>query len=217
MTWRRARSKEQIEFRKKEILDAAYQLFEKKEYESISLNSIARELQISKPSIYRYFSSREEIFLDIYSHVFELFYENLIEEFSTFSMNPMPEHVGNCWVKVYLNHEKLLNLMPLLGIALEKNSSESFLRTFKEKNIQLQQNIAGKIVELYPKLTIQAGFYIQYYAFLLASSHWSLTNTDQVMENILSEYRYMNINYSFEYVVSRGIEAHIKGFIGNQT
>ncbi|WP_083776759.1 TetR/AcrR family transcriptional regulator [Acaryochloris marina] len=48
------------------MLEAAQSLFSELAYEEIGLNRIAREVGISKAKIYRYFSTREEIFLVIY-------------------------------------------------------------------------------------------------------------------------------------------------------
>lgn len=213
MDWKRARSTEQIESRKQEILDAAYRLFEETEYDHITLNGIARELQISKPSIYRYFSSREEIFLDIYGQEYERFTKELIEVLMKLSTDPLPTEVSLIWVKVYRNHPKLLKLMPYLGVALERNSSESSLKSFKATNIDLQEQLAKQLTVLYPTLTIQDGFYIQYYVFLIASSLWTLSNPTEPMQQILRGYQHLNIDYSFDHVLSQGIEVHINDFL----
>ncbi|AIQ62585.1 hypothetical protein PSTEL_05185 [Paenibacillus stellifer] len=209
MDWKRARSTEQIESRKQEILDVAYRLFEETEYDHITLNGISRELQISKPSIYRYFSSREEIFLDIYGQEYEHFTKQLIEALMELRSDPLPTEVSLIWVRIYRNHPKLLKLMPYLGIALEKNSSESSLRSFKAANIGLQEQLAKQLTVLYPILTIQDGFYIQYYVFLIASSLWTLSNPTEPLQKILGDYQHLNIDYSFNYVLTQGIEAHI--------
>jgi len=66
VNWERARRPEQTAARRKEILNAAKALFAELEYEEISLNAIAREAGFSKPNVYRYFSTREEIFLAIF-------------------------------------------------------------------------------------------------------------------------------------------------------
>ena len=59
--WERARQPEQISEREQAIVNAATTLFRTREYDSISLNGIAREAGFAKSNIYRYFSSREEM------------------------------------------------------------------------------------------------------------------------------------------------------------
>lgn len=56
---RRAREREQ---RTSDILDVALKHFVSKGYESASLDDMAAELELSKPALYRYFDSKEDLF-----------------------------------------------------------------------------------------------------------------------------------------------------------
>ena len=69
----RARTKEQIDERKKEILDAMNSLYVKKELSSIYLKDISEMTHISRTAIYYYYKSKEEILLDsLYNHFIKL-------------------------------------------------------------------------------------------------------------------------------------------------
>lgn len=69
----RARTKEQIDERKKEILDAMNSLYLKKELSSIYLKDISEMTHISRTAIYYYYKSKEEILLDsLYKHFIKL-------------------------------------------------------------------------------------------------------------------------------------------------
>jgi TetR/AcrR family transcriptional regulator len=59
---RRMREKEQ---RKQSIIDAAEKLFFSKGYESVSLDEIAREVDLGRSTIYLYFENKEELFFAI--------------------------------------------------------------------------------------------------------------------------------------------------------
>lgn len=63
MAQTRARSKQAIQQRYDDILEQTSQLFLEQEYEDITLASVAKDLNISRPSLYNYFSSKEELFL----------------------------------------------------------------------------------------------------------------------------------------------------------
>lgn len=56
---RRKREKEQ---RKKEILDAAERLFFSRSYDDVSMDEIAREVELNKATIYLYFKNKEALF-----------------------------------------------------------------------------------------------------------------------------------------------------------
>ena len=57
---RREREKEQ---RRNDILKAAEKLFLSREYDDVSMNDIAQEVELSKATIYLYFENKEELFL----------------------------------------------------------------------------------------------------------------------------------------------------------
>jgi TetR/AcrR family transcriptional regulator len=59
---RRQREKEQ---RRTEILDAAERLFFTKSYEEVSMDEIAREVELNKATIYLYFESKEALYAAI--------------------------------------------------------------------------------------------------------------------------------------------------------
>ena len=59
----RARQPEQKELRREAILEAATELLAEKGLHDISLSAIARRAKLSKANLYRYFESREAIFL----------------------------------------------------------------------------------------------------------------------------------------------------------
>src|ERR1700678_1277514 len=61
--FQRARRPAQIEQRKDAILHAALVLFQKRGLDEVSLNDIALEVGLAKSNIYRYFESREHIYL----------------------------------------------------------------------------------------------------------------------------------------------------------
>lgn len=61
----RARTDEDIAARKKEILDVTAKLLKKYEYEDLTLAIIADKLSISRPSLYNYYKTKEEIYLDL--------------------------------------------------------------------------------------------------------------------------------------------------------
>lgn len=69
----RARTKEQVDERKKEIILALDELYMNKEWDDIFLKDIAKNTSISRTAIYSYYKSKEEILLDsLYYHFIEL-------------------------------------------------------------------------------------------------------------------------------------------------
>lgn len=66
--YQRARSHEEKNERLNSILSAAERMFAENVYEACNLNVIAATVGITKTALYRYFRSKELIFLEIYKH-----------------------------------------------------------------------------------------------------------------------------------------------------
>ncbi|MFC7395770.1 TetR/AcrR family transcriptional regulator [Chelatococcus sp. GCM10030263] len=50
--------------RRKRILDAADELFARQAYADVQMDDLAQRAKVAKPTIYRYFASKEELFLE---------------------------------------------------------------------------------------------------------------------------------------------------------
>lgn len=59
------RREEEIRIRKNDIIDAAERVFFGKGYEHSTMDDIAREAEFTKKTLYSYFSSKEELYLEI--------------------------------------------------------------------------------------------------------------------------------------------------------
>ncbi|HDS63274.1 MAG TPA: TetR/AcrR family transcriptional regulator [Methanofollis liminatans] len=73
---RRQREKEQ---RKTEIIDAAERLFFSRRYEEVSMDEIAREVELNKATIYLYFKNKEALFATIVLRGVQILKEKYLE------------------------------------------------------------------------------------------------------------------------------------------
>jgi len=73
---RRQREKEQ---RKTEIIEAAERLFFSRSYEDVSMDGIAREVELNKATIYLYFKNKETLFATIVLRGIEILKERYME------------------------------------------------------------------------------------------------------------------------------------------
>ena len=65
------KSKRIEEDRTKEIVDACERLYAATGFHAVSLKEIARETSMSRPSVYNYFRTKEEIFLALFSREYD--------------------------------------------------------------------------------------------------------------------------------------------------
>ena len=65
MTWKRARSDVQKAERVRELTDAAARLYEAEPIADSTIAEIAREAGWTRSNIYKYFATKEEVFLEL--------------------------------------------------------------------------------------------------------------------------------------------------------
>lgn len=70
--------------KREEVLDIASENFRGKGYEGTSINVMAREAGISKESIYRYFGSKEDLFLAVVEREMAVYRQAMLETISHF-------------------------------------------------------------------------------------------------------------------------------------
>lgn len=68
---KRARSDAQKALREQQILDAAADLIHKQRFQAVALVDVAKQVGITKAALYRYFRSKEQLFLALYQREFE--------------------------------------------------------------------------------------------------------------------------------------------------
>jgi len=65
----RTRKQLELESRISYVVDKAEELFEEFSYEKVTMDQIAKSSEISKPTLYKYFKSRDEIALSVYKKI----------------------------------------------------------------------------------------------------------------------------------------------------
>lgn len=76
---RKERKRQREEENKQFILNAAENVFAKKGYASATMDDIAEAAQFSKATLYRYFNSKQEMFMEIILSTFDEVYKNSIK------------------------------------------------------------------------------------------------------------------------------------------
>jgi AcrR family transcriptional regulator len=154
MDWIRARSDEQIEQRVKEILDATARLYEINRYEDITFTMIAREADFTRSNLYRYFETKEDIFLELISHDIEIWRNHVLETFPD-EFIPAQEFAER-WVNLLLEHTRLIKLFTILYTMLERNASMEALVAFKQKILGELGIVSEKLAKVLPFTSLEA-------------------------------------------------------------
>ena len=216
MNWQRARTDEKKNERKEAIHQAAFTLFKKKGYEDVSFNSIAKEAGFTKSNMYRYFSSREEIFLNIFSDLFKIWTDDCIKGLQTLKQEAEAPDFAKIWVTSFLSHPQFLDLTPLLFVSLEKNSSYEQLFQFKNLAKNLLYQVSIEICRVYPDITGENAFKFLNLSYAATSGYWAASAQNEVLEKIYQQEMLKDLKIDFEKDLTDSIEIIIKGIRAKQ-
>ena len=119
------------EERKDEIINACEELYQTKSFKEITLKDISEKTTFSRPSIYNYFQTKEEIFLALLKREYERWLKDLEEIYSKNDKLEKAEFAK----QIALSIEKRQQLLKLLSMNLydmEANSRMEQLVDFKK-------------------------------------------------------------------------------------
>lgn len=155
----RAISEAQKQQRLRDIVNAAKLLLAgHARLDELTMGRIATELGLTKGALYRYFPSKEALFLSIYQDTFDQIFDSL-EDFMT---RPVEEHQAAAVLAEHLatalpSHPLFLRLQAILHWSLEQNSERDQVLRFKA-HLRTRLLIAGRMLEHYmPWLTSGQG------------------------------------------------------------
>lgn len=173
MGFKRARSEEQKNIRRDQIIEATIKLFEKEPLENITLASIANELNFSRANLYKYVTTKEEIFLWIVASDSEKWAEQIQRKFEEYDELELKTFC-HLWAEQLYQNKRLIKLLSLLNVMVEKASTLTALETFKQDLYSNFSRMRVTIKRVLPDLSDrqfkQFMKYQMYYALALYSS-----------------------------------------------
>ncbi|NTV90864.1 MAG: TetR/AcrR family transcriptional regulator [Clostridiales bacterium] len=131
MEFKRARSEQQKGIRLAQIANSALELYKEQPYDEITLSSIAEKLDFSRANLYKYFSSKEEIFLMILGTDIKEWGEDVANTMSGFETLTRQEFAHH-WAEILFRHKRLIELFSIMNTVIEKHVSVERLAVFKK-------------------------------------------------------------------------------------
>lgn len=120
---KRARTEAEKITREQQILDAAAELFVSRRYDKLTLADVAAASGLTKAALYRYFRSKELLFIAVYQRAFEA----LVQEAQSRDSIDLPDDLAD----LLIANPLFCSLNAILHIALETGLTEQEARDFK--------------------------------------------------------------------------------------
>ena len=128
----RARSDEHKEERLTQIKEATAERFASCPYSEITLTTIAEKLGWSRANLYKYVTTKEEIFLEISAEKMSAYYGSLLSAFpqgNNFSIDVIAE----VWAGILNANQDYMRYVSYLNPVIETNVTVERLAVFKKK------------------------------------------------------------------------------------
>ena len=122
---------EQIAQKREEIINACEQLYRTMSFREITLKEIGNITSFSRPTIYNYFETKEEIFLALFQREYDRWNEDLAAILN--GSEQMTKTVLSEKIALSLSgREQLLMLLSMNNYDMEANSRQELLTAFKQ-------------------------------------------------------------------------------------
>lgn len=121
---------EQIAQKREEIINACEQLYRTMSFREITLKEIGNITSFSRPTIYNYFETKEEIFLALFQREYDLWNEDLTAILNGNEKLTKAE-VSEKIAGSLAGREQLLKLLSMNTYDMEANSRQELLNSFK--------------------------------------------------------------------------------------
>ncbi len=143
----RARTDEQKEERLGQIKTATNTLFQTMPYTSITLTTIAEKLGWSRANLYKYVTTKEEIFLELCSEKMTDYFNSLLSAFPE-DNNFSAEVTAEVWGGILNAHKDYLRYLAYLMPIVETNVTVERLVSFKKKWYELSGLFSDRLVQM---------------------------------------------------------------------
>ncbi len=153
---------ELIAGRREEIINACEKLYQAKSFKEITLKEIGNEVPFSRPTIYNYFETKEEIFLALFQREYDRWNEDLtaiLDGNENLTRTELAEKIASSLA----GRRQLLKLLSMNNFDMEANSRQELLTEFKKsygRSLQLVSMVVQKFCPEMGVADIQNFIYI---------------------------------------------------------
>ena len=147
------RTPELIAQRREEIINACEELYRTMSFKEITLKEIGKITSFSRPTIYNYFETKEEIFLALFQREYECWNDELTSILEGNEQLTKAELSAKIAASL-AGREQLLKLLSMNTYDMESNSRQDLLASFKQAYGRSMQLICILLKKFCPDMNV---------------------------------------------------------------
>lgn len=187
---------ELIAGRREEIINACEQLYRSMSFRDITIKEIGNITSFSRPTIYNYFETKEEIFLALYEREYDRWNADLqliLQTDEPLTRKQVAEKIALS----LQNREQLLKLLSMNNYDMEANSREELLTSFKKSYGESMKNVRRILEKFCPEMGIDEVNHFIYVFFPFMFGIYPYTSVTkkqrEAMKNADVDFTYQSI------------------------
>ena len=187
---------EEIARKREEIVDACEQLYQTMSFKEITLKEISKITSFSRPTIYNYFETKEEIFLALFKREYDSWNEDLQsinEENERLTKAQLAEKIAQSLAE----RPQLLKLLSMNNFDMEANSRQEFLTSFKKSYGGSLRRMSRLLTKFCPDMSVSD---IQNFIYIFFPFMFGIYPYTEVTEKQRTAMEEAGINYVYQSV-----------------
>ncbi len=201
--FQRARQPKQIEQRREAILAAALVLFQKKGLENVTLADIADRVGTVKSNLYRYFDSREHIYLRVLQRQGAQWEKRVMPGLDALKGKGTVARVAVVITRAFIEAEEYSTLITVINPVLEKTLAPNLIIDFRSAFFERRKRLAQALAAALPGTKVETLFPLTAHIFTHVAGLWPLCHPSPASEKLLKEPGLAHLNLDFEAEMTR--------------
>lgn len=132
--WLRARSEQKKEIRNKELIKVCIKLYNQENFDDITISKITKEAGWTRSNFYKYYKSKEEVFLDVIIYLFDDWLKTVEKNLSK-ETNMTAYSFSKLWLNSYEKNNCFTKLISLSSSLIEDHCSLKKVIDFKKSHL----------------------------------------------------------------------------------
>ena len=187
---------EQIAQKREEIINACEQLYSAMSFREITLKEIGSITSFSRPTIYNYFETKEEIFLALFKREYDRWNEQLtaiLEENEQLTKAQLADRIAQSLA----DRPQLLKLLAMNNYDMEANSRQELLTSFKQSYGGSMRRMTMLLTKFCPDMSVTD---IQNFIYTFFPFMFGIYPYTSVTENQKKAMKEAGINFAYQSV-----------------
>ena len=189
-------TQEEIALKREEIINACEQLYQTMSFREITLKEISKITSFSRPTIYNYFETKEEIFLGLFQREYDRWNEDLtaiLDGNEGLTKKELADRIAGSLA----GRQQLLKLLSMNNYDMEANSRQELLNTFKQSYGESMHRMCMLLGKFCPDMSVTD---IQNFIYIFFPFMFGIYPYTAVTEKQKTAMKEAGINYVYQSV-----------------